>query len=147
MAAITATNLEIARLANAHARADVATWQMMAKLRSTDALPADAQIFYAGYLRLMERPNTTVEDATEATIQTVYASYYAKMGGTGSPPRSRPATKMTARNDPMTDNVTPFRRIKPASPSAPKKNPLPVALIFLALIAVAVGWHYAKTGF
>jgi hypothetical protein len=152
MAATTASNHEIARLANAHARADFATWQMMAKLKSVDALPADAQDFYAGYLRLLERPKTTAEAAAEATIQIVYVRYYEKMGGTGKPPRIEPAPRSTpAQSVPNTNNVTPFRRIKPAdAPASSKpaaKKSLPVALIFLALVAIAVGFHYAKSGF
>lgn len=153
MAATTASNHEIARLANAHARADFATWLMMAKLKSTTSLPSDAQEFYAGYLRLLDRPKTTAEAATEATIQLVYVKYYEKMGGTGKPPRIEPAPRSQATPPPATnaDNVTPFRRVKPVAPppsSAPVgKRPLPVALIFVAMIAIAVAFHFAKTGF
>ena len=152
MAATTASNHEIARLANAHARADFATWLMMAKLKSTSALPADAQEFHAGYLKLLERPKTSAEAAAEATIQLVYLRYYEKMGGTGKPPRIEPAPRAqpSPQPDVNTDNVTPFRRIKPTPPPASaqsQKRSLPVALIFLGLIAVAVAFHYAKTGF
>ena len=152
MAATTASNHEIARLANAHARADFATWQMMAKLKSTSALPNDAQDFYAGYLKLLERPKTSVEVAIEATIQVVYMSYYEKMGGTGKPPRIEPAPRSQPTAPPAAngDNVTPFRRIKPSAPvtsSAPQKRKLPVALIFVAMIGIAVAFHYAKIGF
>ena len=151
MAATTASNHEIARLANAHARADFATWQMMAKLKSTGALPADAQEFYAGYLKLLERPKTTAEAAAEATIQQVYLRYYEKMGGTGKPPRIEPAPRTQHAPPPAghSDNVTPFRRIKPTpAPSAtPQKRKLPVALIFVAMVGIAVAFHYAKTGF
>ena len=152
MAATTASNHEIARLANAHARADFATWQMMAKLKSVGALPTDAQDFYAGYLRLLERPKTTAEVAAEATIQLVYVRYYEKMGGTGKPPRIEPAPRSQPTPPASgTDNVTPFRRIKPAAPTpsnAPaKQKSLPVALIFVGMIAIAVAFHYAKIGF
>lgn len=153
MAATTASNHEIARLANAHARADFATWQMMAKLKSTGALPNDAQEFYAGYLKLLERPKTNPETAAEATIQVVYVKYFEKMGGTGKPPRIEPAPRSQPTPPPAAngDNVTPFRRVKPTAPAASstpaKKNPLPVALIFLAMVAVAVAFHYVKTGF
>lgn len=152
MAATTASNHEIARMANAHARADFATWLMMAKLKSTGALPDDAQEFYAGYLRLLERPRTTAEAATEATIQLVYVKYYEKMGGTGKPPRIEPAPRAQPSPPPAgnADNVTPFRRVKPAAPApsaTAQKKKLPVALIFLTMIAIAVGFHYAKNGF
>lgn len=150
MAATTASNLEIAKLANTHARADFATWLMMAKLGSTDALPQEAQTFHAGYVRLLERAGSTQEDAAETTIQLVYQSYYTKMGGTGAPPRIQPAPKTSApsQSQTPTDNVTPFRRIKPSPPppanAAKPRSKLPVALIFLGLVAVAVLFHYLK---
>ena len=146
MAATTASNLDIAKQANAHARADFATWQMMAKLRSVGALPQDAQDFYAGYLKLLERPKAVPEEAAEATIKLVYRSYYAKMGGTGTPPRIEVAPKSSVPIMPPKNNVTPFRKIKPHSEakisSAPKKPALPVALIFLGLVAIAVLVRY-----
>lgn len=146
MAATTASNLDIAKQANAHARADFATWQMMAKLRSVSALPQDAQDFYAGYLKLLERPKTLPEDAAEATIKLVYRSYYTKMGGTGAPPRIEIAPRSSVPASPAMSNITPFRRIKPqaeARPSDPAKKPaLPVALIFLGLVAIVVAVRY-----
>lgn len=150
MAATTASNLEIAKLANTHARADFATWLMMAKLGSADALPQEAQTFHAGYVKLLNRAGRGQEDAAETTIQMIYQSYYTKMGGTGTPPRIQPAPRTSVPSQPQTptDNVTPFRRIKPSTPpsanAAPPKSTLPVALIFLGLIAVAVLLHYIK---
>lgn len=154
MGATTASNLEIAKLANTHARADFATWLMMAKLRSIEALPQEAQTFHAGYLKLLEAPGAAQEDAAEATIQLVYRSYYARMGGTGAPPRIQPAPKAGVdKPTPPSDNVTPFRRIKPSTPppaaAKSKSNGtarprMPVALIFLGLIGLAVAWHYVK---
>lgn len=153
MGATTASNLEIAKLANTHARADFATWLMMAKLRSMEALPQEAQAFHSGYLKLLEAPGATQEDAAEATIQLVYRSYYVRMGGTGAPPRIQPAPKAGVEKPmPPGDNVTPFRRIKPSTPPSAAKSKtndtsrprLPVALIFLGLIGLAVAWHYVK---
>lgn len=141
MPATTASNLDIAKLANTHARADFATWTMMAKLRSMDALPQDAQTFYSGYLDLLARSKAVPEDAAETTIRKVYQSYYKKMGGTGIPPRIEPAPKAGAAV--AMDNVTPFRRIKPSVPASSepaktKQKALPVALIFMVLVAIAV---------
>ena len=142
MAATTASNLDIAKQANAHARADFATWLMMAKLRSVGALPQDAQDFYAGYLKLLDKPKMTPDAAAEATIRTVYTAYYARMGGTGTPPRIETAPQSPG-NEPLnrTNNVTPFRKIKPEPVVAAKssKTPaLPVALIFVALCAIVI---------
>lgn len=142
MAATTASNLDIAKQANAHARADFATWLMMAKLRSVGALPQDAQDFYAGYLKLLDKPKSVPEEAAEATIRIVYKSYYAKMGGTGTPPRIETAP-LAPTGEPTikTNNVTPFRKIKPEpKPSAgpAKRQRLPVALIFVALCGIVV---------
>ncbi len=146
MAATTASNLDIAKQANAHARADFATWLMMAKLRSVGALPQDAQDFYAGYLKLLEKPKMSADEAAEATIRIVYKSYYSKMGGTGSPPRIEAAPSSSANPETVSraNNVTPFRKIKTEAKPAtgPAKPALPVALIFVALCAIAVLIRY-----
>lgn len=144
MPSTTDSNLEIARRANDEARADFATWLMMAKLKSTDALPQESQTFFAGYLALLARKQSEPA-AAEATIQLVYRSYYARMGGTGTAPviKTAPRTKPMPDNN---DNVTPFRRIKPNSPPPREKKKLPVALIFIALVVLAVAWRYLSKG-
>ena len=84
-------------------------------------------------------------EATEATIGAIYKSYYAEMGGAGTPPDVRPR-----QAEPAADNVTAFRRPAPkpkkAAPSSERrafggtqKRPLPVALIFACLVVVYVG--------
>ena len=73
----------------------------------------------------------------------MYKSYYAEMGGSGTPPEipSRAA-------DPVADagNVTAFRRppVKPKpTASGPATKPkLPVASIFACLVVVYVGIRY-----
>ena len=57
---------------------------MLAKLNGFSALPAEAQSFLEGYRQLLAR--MTEADASEATIQLMYKSYYAEMGGSGTPP-------------------------------------------------------------
>ena len=138
-----AADMLIARRADTRARADFATWKMLAKLNGFSALPAEAQSFLESYRQLLAR--MTEADASEATIQLMYKSYYAEMGGSGTPPEipsraSEPATD--------TGNVTAFRRPPPrpkaaASASGPATKPrLPVALIFACLAAVYVGIRY-----
>ncbi len=139
---VKAADMLIARRADTRARADFATWKMMAKLNGASALPADAQNFLASYKKLLgEMPEG---DATEATIQILYKAYYAEMGGVGPPPDVRPQRQ----NEPVADNVTAFRR-----PVVPKPNPqsafgpnskrqLPVALIFACLVVVYVGIRF-----
>jgi hypothetical protein len=133
----------IARRADTRARADFATWKMLAKLNGFSALPTEAQSFLESYRQLLAR--MTEADASEATIQLMYKSYYAEMGGSGTPPEipsrvSEPATD--------TGNVTAFRRSPPrpkaaASASGPATKPrLPVALIFACLAVVYVGIRY-----
>src|ERR1700761_1461259 len=127
----------IARRADTRARADFATWKMMAKLNGASALPPEAQTFLASYRKLLgEMPEG---DATETTIIQLYRAYYAEMGGVGTPPDVRPR-----QNEPVTGNVTAFRRPAPAkSPSTSNGNPqLPVALIFACLVVVYVGLRY-----
>jgi hypothetical protein len=130
----------IARRADTQARADFATWKMMAKLNGASTLPADAQRFLVRYRTFLN--DMTEAEATEATIAVVYKSYYAEMGGVGTPPEVRPGP-----DEPVADNVTTFRRPpaprpKPASAGAPAKPRLPVALIFCCLVVVYVGFRY-----
>jgi len=129
----------IARRADTQARADVATWKMMAKLNGVSTLPPEARRFLLRYNNFL----ATMSDmeATEATIALVYKSYYARMGGAGTPPELRPGP-----DEPVLDNVTefrrpPVRRPKPAAANAAKPR-LPVALIFACLAVVYVGLRY-----
>jgi hypothetical protein len=135
---VKAADMLIARRADTRARADFATWKMMAKLNGASALPAEAQNFLASYKKLLgDMPEP---DATEATIQLLYKAYYAEMGGLGAPPDVRPR-----QAEPVTDNVTAFRRPpKPqgAANANGTKPPLPVALIFACLVVVYVGIRY-----
>ena len=89
----------IARRADTKARTDFATWKMMAKLNGASALPAEAQNFLASYKALLDK--TTEPEATEATINLMYRTYYAEMGGHGTPPDIRAHLK-----EPVTGNVT-----------------------------------------
>jgi hypothetical protein len=138
---IKAADMLIARRADTRARADFATWKMLAKLNGTSALPAEAQNFLASYKQLLEK--MTEAQASEATIHLMYKSYYAEMGGAGTPP-DVPARAA----DPVADtgNVTAFRRPQPkpkSGASGPNTKPrLPVALIFACLIVVYVGIRY-----
>jgi hypothetical protein len=130
----------IARRADTRARADFATWKMIAKLNGASSLPAEAQNFLASYKALLkEMPEG---EATEATIILMYKSYYSEMGGGGTPPEVRPP-----RVEPARDNVTAFRRPTVAKPklvtSRPNgKSQLPVALIFVCIVVIYVGIRY-----
>ena len=129
----------IARRADTRARADFATWKMIAKLNGTSSLPADAQHFLASYKALLQQ--MAEAEATEATIRLMYETYYARMGGGGAPPEVR-----AEPIQPVTDNVTTFRRPpvppKRTDPTTNAKPRLPVALIFACLVAVYVGIRY-----
>ena len=139
---IKAADMLIARRADTRARADFATWKMLAKLNGASALPAEAQGFLVSYRQLVEKMSDA--DASEATIQLMYKNYYAEMGGAGTAP------EIPARSGdgaPDTGNVTAFRRPAPAKPKAAAsgpagKRPLPVALIFASLAVVYVGIRY-----
>jgi hypothetical protein len=130
----------IARRADTRARADFATWKMIAKLNGASSLPAEAQNFLASYKALLkEMPEAA---ATEATIILMYKSYYSEMGGGGTPPEVR-----SARVEPIRDNVTAFRRPAVAKPKLMPSRPnartqLPVALIFACIVVVYVGIRY-----
>ena len=142
---VKAADMLIARRADTRARADFATWKMMAKLNGLSSLPADAQGFLAGYKTLLDQ--TSEAEATEATIAELYKSYYLEMGGAGNPPDVR-----TRAAEPAADNVTAFRRPAPkpkkastfgaAALGGTQKRPLPVALIFACLVVVYVSIQY-----
>ena len=136
---IKAKDMLIARRADTRARADFATWKMLAQLNGTSSLPAEAQNFLAGYKALLDR--MTEPEASEATIHLIYRSYYGEMGGAGAPPDVKAQS-----NGRTTDNVTAFKRPAPRQPktvSGPPTQPrLPVALIFVCLIIVYVGLRY-----
>jgi len=141
-ALVKAADMMIARRADTRARADFATWKMIAKLNGASSLPAEAQDFLASYKALLsEMPEA---EATEATIRLMFKTYYTEMGGIGTPPEVRSAPK-----EPVVDNVTAFRR-PPARPksatsaaSGTDAQPrLPVALIFICLVVVYVAIRY-----
>jgi hypothetical protein len=129
----------IARRADTRARADFATWKMIAKLNGTSSLPAEAQKFLGSYRDLLRE--MTDAQATEATIHLIYRGYYGEMGGAGSPPEV-PAQS----NHQAADNVTAFKRPpvpRAKSDGGPNTKPrLPVALIFACLVVVYVGIRY-----
>ena len=138
---IKAADMLIARRADTRARADFATWKMLAKLNGTTSLPAEAQTFLAHYKTLLgQMPEA---EASEATINLIYGTYYEGMGGAGAPPD----VKAQQRNgSATTDNVTAFKRPPPPKPKAipgqPAKSGLPVALIFACLLVVYVAVRY-----
>ena len=136
---IKAADMLIARRADTRARADFATWKMLAKLNGTSSLPAEAQNFLSGYKALLEK--MAEPEASEVTIHLIYRTYYGEMGGAGAAPDVKSHT-----NGAGTDNVTAFKRPtpKPARTAAGTraKKPLPVALIFVCLVIVYVGIRY-----
>ncbi|MGB8606655.1 hypothetical protein [Bradyrhizobium sp.] len=136
---IKAADMLIARRADTRARADFATWKMMAKLNGTSSLPAEAQAFLESYKALLKE--MTESEATEAMINLIYKTYYGEMGGAGSPPDVR-----THSTYPVTNNVTAFKRPpapRPTAAHSPQARPrLPVALIFACVVVVYVGLRY-----
>ena len=94
---IKAADMLIARRADTRARADFATWKMLAKLNGTSALPTDAQNFLASYKKLLETMRDA--EASEATIKLMYNAYYVQMGGAGTPP-DVPASPPSRRRQP-----------------------------------------------
>jgi len=137
---IKAADMMIARRADTKARADFATWKMMAKLNGAGTLPAEARGFLDSYKALLEHMSEA--EATEAAIKLVYKSYYAEMGGVGVPPDVR-----SSPGEGTSDNVMAFKR-PPARPPKAKNSGtdarprLPVALIFVCLVVVYAGIRY-----
>ena len=134
----------IARRADTRARADFATWKMLAKLNGTSSLPAEAQNFLAGYKALLEK--MAEAEASEATIQLIYRSYYARNGrGRHAARRQGPVNASDPARQRTTSPPSSGRAPKPAKDRAagPAAKPrLPVALIFICLVVVYVGVRY-----
>lgn len=140
---IKAADMMIARRADTRARADFATWKMIAKLNGASSLPASAQSFLASYKELLGQMSEA--DATEATIRLMYETYYKEMGGVGTAPDVRSGPSV-----PVTDNVTAFRRpaaqpqpsTRPLNSGGSQRSQLPVVLIFACLVIVYAGIRY-----
>src|SRR5277367_777238 len=130
----------IARRADTRARADFATWSMMAKLNGASSLPPAAQAFLDRYKTLLKEKNEA--EASEAVIQLIFQSYYEEMGGAGQAPDVK--TRANGTGQPS-DNVTAFKRppVQRAKPAGSKDKPrLPVALIFACLVVVYTAFRY-----
>ena len=136
---IKAADMLIARRADTRARADFATWKMMAKLNGASALPPEAQTFLESYKALLKQMSEP--EATEATINLMYQAYYGEMGGAGAAPELPAQSAHQAK-----DNVTAFKRPpaqRPKTAAGSGAQPrLPVALIFACLVIVYVGIRY-----
>lgn len=153
---IKASDILIARRADTKARADFPTWQMMAKLNVASSLSSEAQAFLADYEKRLA--SMSEAEAAEATIQAIYRSYYAEMGGAGDAPdakianpKNTPPAAATASREvhggAPPDNVIALQRArgarsKPAATGQAQKPRLPVALIFICLIVITVGLRY-----
>ena len=85
---IKAADMMIARRADTKARADFATWKMMAKLNGASALPAEAQDFLAELQQLLKK--MPEPEATEATINLIYAAITRQWAAPAPHPMSRP---------------------------------------------------------
>ena len=138
---IKAADMMIARRADTRARADFATWTMMAKLNGASSLPPTAQAFLERYKLLLKE--TSEPEASEAIIQLIYQSYYEEMGGAGQAPEVKPRSAGTSA---ASDNVTAFKRPPAQRPKAASgtqgKSKLPVALIFAGLVVVYTAFRY-----
>jgi hypothetical protein len=138
---IKAADMMIARRADTRARADFATWTMMAKLNGASSLPPAAQAFLDQYKALQKEKNEA--EASEAVIQLVYQSYYEEMGGAGLAPEVRSRSAETGQ---PSGNVTAFKRPPAQRPKAAggqqAKSKLPAALIFVGLAVVYTAFRY-----
>src|SRR5260370_10546995 len=134
-----AADMLIARRADTRARADFATWKMMAKLNGTSSLPPEAQTFLASYNAMLRQ--MTEPEATEATINLIYKSYYEVMGGVGAAPDVRAQSKPQAPSNVTAFKRPPAKRPKAADGSQAKPR-LPVALIFACLFVIYAGIRY-----
>jgi hypothetical protein len=138
---IKAADMMIARRADTRARADFATWNMMAKLNGASSLTPEAQAFLDQYKTFLN--DRSEAEASEAIIQLIYKTYYEEMGGGGEPPQVKPHPVETSK---ASNNVTAFRRPAPQrakAASGPRaRSRLPVALIFACLVVAYAALRY-----
>jgi hypothetical protein len=141
---IKAANTMIARRADTRAKADFATWKMMAKLNGASSLPPEAQNFLERYKALLTEKSET--EATDAVIHLIYRAYYEEMGGAGEPPEVRAQVKPQQSAAGRAANVTAFKRRSPqrqqVGSTQQAKPRLPVALIFVCLVIVYTAFRY-----
>jgi ABC-type branched-subunit amino acid transport system substrate-binding protein len=144
------SNTKIARDARLTAEADFATWLMMAKLGSFDDLPKEAQDFLSQYRERLK--SATEKDAAAATIDAVYAAYYAKRGGKGTPPPVKPPPSVP--EPAPSDNIVRLqdaRRARAARTAQSAGKPsgqrrMPVLLIFIGLVAIVIAIRFLMGG-
>ena len=138
---IKAADMMIARRADTRARADFATWTMMAKLNGASSLPPAAQAFLDRYKVLLKERGEP--EASDAVIQLIYQSYYEEMGGAGQAPEVKPRSGADGQAG---GNVTAFKRPPAPRPKATggsqQRPKLPVALIFACLVVVYTAFRY-----
>ena len=138
---IKAADMMIARRADTRARADFATWTMMAKLNGASSLPPAAQTFLDQYKALQKEKSEA--EASEAVIQSIYQSYYEEMGGAGVAPEVRSRSAETGQ---PSGNVTAFKRPPAQRPKAAGgqqvRSRLHPALIFVGLAVVYAAFRY-----
>ncbi len=140
---IRAADMLIARRADTRARADFATWKMMAKLNGASALPEEAQTFLESYKALLQQ--MTEPEATEATIKLMYKTYYGEMGGAGAPPElpAHAGHQAAGQRHRLQAPAGPAKPAQQKAARGPEAKPrLPVALIFACLVVVYVGIRY-----
>ena len=143
---IKAANMMIARRADTRAKADFATWKMMAKLNGASSLPPEAQNFLERYKAILQEKNEA--EATDAVVHLIYRAYYEEMGGAGEPPDVKAQVKPQQSAAGRAANVTAFKRPSPqrqragSAPQARAKPRLPVALIFVCLVIVYTAFRY-----
>ena len=138
---IKATDKMIARRADTRARADFATWTMMAKLNGASSFSPEAQEFLARYRAFLAEMSQA--EATDATIALIAKSYYAEMGGVGTA-AGPPTENLRTIRSPTTLPLSGARASSRQRPKAPlRRQPrLPVALIFICLVVVYVEIRY-----
>ena len=122
---IKAADMLIARRADTRARADFATWKMMAKLNGSSALPAEAQDFLDGYKALLDTDGGGRGLRGHHSAH-LHAAITAEMGGSRRATATVVARQANGSGD--SDNVTAFRRpapqpIKTVRQSGPATNP------------------------
>ena len=132
----------IAKKAHSKAKADFATWLMMAKLGSFDDLPPNAQAFLTNYRNRLGTMSET--ESTALAVREVYSAYYSEMGGVGAAPEPKAPT-----TPPTNGKAVRFRTRPQPGQSATRPSITPTTrktfqalLIFAIMVALIVAYRF-----
>ncbi|MET4627654.1 hypothetical protein ABIB83_004677 [Bradyrhizobium sp. I1.8.5] len=135
------SNASIAKKARTKAKADFATWLIMAKLGGFDDLPPSAQSFLTSYRTRLETMSEA--ESTALAVREVYSAYYNEMGGVGAAPEPKARTPTRGGKDERSQGAPrphPGQSAARHSTRPMTRKSLAALLIFASMVALVVAF-------